>query len=159
MSAAPRRRPGRALVYAVFSIVVAYFAVALVGSIVTEIYGGPPPDHLGSGTRAERTWCIREVVDLRDEIEGKVTLELQHGSRDADPFARWRTFESAWLARMDAARTRCAAADNAALDEAFGNLTALHGGYVAGVDQMITTRTTAARKLADSLSVLKKQPH
>ena len=149
---------GRLVVYAAFLAVVIYVGIALVGSIVTEVYGRPPPGNVGSLAKAERTWCIRAVVDLRDELEGKVTLELQHPSRDADPFARWRGFEGKWVERLDTAKTRCAADGNPAMDAAFGTLVALHAGYLGVVEQMITTRSTAAGRLEDSLGVLKKQP-
>jgi hypothetical protein len=157
-SATKKSARGRAVVYSLFLGVVIYAVIALIGSIVTEIYGRPPPGTVGSLSRAERTWCIRAIVDLREELEGKVTLELQRPTREPDPFDRWRSFDSKWAERLDASRTRCAAAGNPALDEALGNLVALHGGYVSVVEQMITTRSTAAAKLGDSLGVLKKQP-
>ena len=158
VSDAKKSARGRTIVYSVFLGIVVYVAIALVGSIVTEIYGRPPPASVGSLDRAERTWCIRALVDLRDELEGKVTLELQHPSRDPDPFERWHAFDAKWVDRFEVSRTRCGAAGNEAMDGGFGNLLALHAGYVAVVSEMITARSTAAIRLGDSLTILKKQP-
>ena len=75
----PARGDGAAwlvlVVLLLFSSVVAYFGVAIVGSIVTDLYGAPPTTAPGTLDARERTWCIRALVDLRDELEGKVTLD------------------------------------------------------------------------------------
>ncbi|MBI5509242.1 MAG: hypothetical protein HY903_10865 [Deltaproteobacteria bacterium] len=151
-------RRGRAVIYAAFLGVLTYLSIAIIGSIVTEIYGRPPPPNLGRLSRPERTWCIRSLVDLKDELEGKVTLQLQRVAHGADPFERWRTFEGRWNERLAEARQRCVGNEVLVLDQGYAELEALYAGYAAVVDSMIKTQIGPATRLGEALGSLKKQP-
>ena len=156
----PQRRKslvGRIVVFVAFSAVVAYFTVAIFGSIINHLYGGPPPDETGSLGMRERTWCIRSIVGLRDELEGQVTLEMQHPKREGDPAARWQLWKEGWQSKLTHARGRCFGAGNATLDRAFDRLTELETGYATAVDGMIQTRAGVSPGLQEALSQLKKQ--
>lgn len=148
---------GRAVVFLLFFVVVAYFGTAIFGSIINQLYGKPPPESNGELGLRERTWCIRTIVGLRDELEGQVTLEMQHPKREGDPAARFRLWQEGWQAKLDRARDRCVDAGNKALDRAYQQLTELERGYGASVERMIQTRARVAPQLQDSLAELKAQ--
>jgi len=148
---------GRIIVILTFSAVVAYFGIAIFGSIVTHLYGAPPPaDSTSLGLR-ERTWCIRTIVGLRDELEGQVTLELQHPRRDGDPAARWHLWKGGWQNKLTTAKSRCVGVGNATLDRAYQQLSQLESGYAGAVDGMIRTRAGVSPGLQEALSQLKQQ--
>ena len=157
MAKRPKSLVGRLIVFVLFGSVVAYFGIAIFGSIVTDLYGQPPPDDTSNLGLRERTWCIRGIIGLRDELEGQVTLELQHPRRDGDPYARWRVWNEGWQDKLSTGRIRCVGIGNQPLDRAFERLTALHIGYTEGVEAMIKTRAEVANGLQESLRALKKQ--
>jgi hypothetical protein len=144
-------------VFVTFGAVVAYFSFAIFGSIISHLYAKPPPDdHSSLGVR-ERTWCVRTIVGLRDELEGQVTLELQHPRREGDPAARWLLWKSGWQNKLATAKSRCVGVGNAMLDRAYDQLSQLESGYAAAVDGMIRTRAGVSPGLQEALSQLKKQ--
>lgn len=157
MEKAPKSFLGRLIVLVLFCAVVGYFAVAIVGSVVTDLYGGPPANASGELDARERTWCIRTIVGLRDELENQVTVEMQRPGRAGDPFARWREWEAQWTARYEAGKGRCVGFGNTALDRGYERLASLHHGYTAAVDAVIATRSQVAPGLVESLAELKKQ--
>ncbi|MBI3179058.1 MAG: hypothetical protein HYZ27_05315 [Deltaproteobacteria bacterium] len=144
---------GRIVVIAVYALIAGYFSVAILGSIVNQLYGKPPA-HEGKLTQADRTWCLRALVGLRDEIEGQAALELQHPRREGDAFARWRLWEQAWIGKLSAARARCTGSD-ATLDQAYASLSELHASYAQAIERMIHARSEVADKLKVSLEALR----
>jgi hypothetical protein len=148
---------GRIIVLVLFSVVVAYFGIAIFGSIVTHLYGSPPAEDADTLGLRERTWCIRTIVGLRDELEGQVTLEMQHPKREGDPAARWELWKDGWHDKLTTATERCVGVGNATLDRAYNRLAQLEAGYAAAVDGMIRTRTGVSPGLQEALSQLKKQ--
>jgi hypothetical protein len=155
----PRSVLGRIAVISLFTLVVGYFSFAIFGSIVSQLYGRPPveQDAAGDLDPRERTWCVRSIVGLRDEIEGQVTLELQHPKREGDPAARWTLWRSGWRAKLATARGRCVGAGHTTLDHAYQQLAELEIGYGTAVDRVIRTRTEISAGLQEALSHLKKQ--
>ncbi len=149
----PKNRAGRAVVILLFAAIAGYFGVALFGSILNQLYGAPPV-HEGRLSRADRTWCLRALVGLRDEIEGQAALELQHPRREGDAFARWRTWEPVWRAKLASAQGRCTGSDQA-LDQAYTSLGELHAGYAQAIERLIHARSEVADKLKTSLKALR----
>ncbi len=148
---------GRAVAYALYFGVAGYFIVAMVGSVVTEIYGSPPPANVSNAARAERTWCTRALVDLRDELEGKVALELQRPNDTGAPLARWQGTNDKWQEHFQAARSRCVGIGNVALDQGYASLLELHLGYAQVVTEVSAARHGPAARLSDAIGNLKKQ--
>jgi hypothetical protein len=155
----PRSVFGRIAVIGLFTVVVGYFSFAIFGSIIGQLYGRPPveQDAAGDLNLRERTWCVRSIVGLRDELEGQVTLELQHPKREGDPAARWTLWRSGWRAKLATARGRCVGAGHTTLDHAYEQLAELEVGYGAAVDSVIRTRTHTSAGLQEALSQLKGQ--
>jgi hypothetical protein len=155
----PRSVLGRMVVIGLFTVVVGYFSFAIFGSIISQLYGQPPveQDAAGDLDQRERTWCVRSIVGLRDELEGQVTLELQHPKREGDPAARWTLWRSGWHAKLATAHSRCVGAGNTTLDHAYQQLAELEVGYGVAVDRVILTRTDISAGLQEALSHLKKQ--
>ncbi|OGQ80952.1 MAG: hypothetical protein A2289_12290 [Deltaproteobacteria bacterium RIFOXYA12_FULL_58_15] len=147
---------GRVIVITLFATVVVYFATAILGSVFSHLYGKPPPQGQATvmGTQ-ERTWCIRRLVGLRDELEGQVTLELHHPKREGDPFSRWQLWNEGWRDKLGTAETRCVGFGTSNLDRAYERLTDLHAGYEAAITTMIRTRTQVGVSLQESLQQLK----
>jgi hypothetical protein len=149
---------GRLLVASLFVTVMLYFGVAVIGSIVVDLYGRPPPAEGTSMTVKERTWCIRNLVGLRDELEGEVTFQLQRARTKAEPMARWNDWDAEWQRTLAAARGRCVNAGNLVLNQAYDRLMSLHVGYAAAVSAAIDARASAALRFDESLQQLRDQP-
>lgn len=148
---------GRIVVFSAFGAVVLYFTVALFGSILANLYGEPPSAHAGVLRLSERNWCIRALVGLRDELEGQVTLELQHPRREGAPLSRWHLWDAGWRLKLATARSRCEGSGNDAMDQAFAMVSELHDGYDATVNGVTTARTGPAEGLRQALQELKQQ--
>lgn len=148
---------GRSIVIALFCAVLVYVSIAVFGSMFMQLYGKAPPQDSNTLGVRERTWCVRTIVGLRDELEGQVTLELQHPKREGDPAARWALWKSGWHNKLTMATQRCVGVGNTLLDGAYAQLAQLETGYADAVDSMIRTRTGVCPKLQEGLSQLKRQ--
>lgn len=149
---------GRTIVFVLFGSSLAYCIVAVIGSVAFQLFGQAPPlhpDDVALGHK-ERTWCVRRIVGLRDELERHVNLELQRPKIKKDPFLRWQTWEQGWLDDVSLAHDRCVNLSEQTLDQAFVQLNAMHVDYQLAVKRIIQTRTQASVDLQESLRILKK---
>lgn len=159
MSVPERNVVGRAVVYTLFCAAAAYLLVTVIGGILVNLYGKPPPDTATSQMSArQRAWCTRTIIALRDEIEGNVTLELQHPRTATEPLRRWRAADDAWLARLAKAKDACATAHGSTFGEAYGILDQIHTRYARSVEDVTAVRTEHARGLTSALQRLRSIP-
>ena len=149
---------GRLIVISLFGAVCTYMAAAIVGSVVSDLYGSPPPSQATGLSVRERTWCIRGLGGLRDELQSQVTHELLYPLREGDPFARWNLWHAAWQEKLRTARGRCVGTGNDALDRGFVLLDEMDAGYTSAVRQVTTTRTELAPILKETIQALRQQP-
>lgn len=149
---------GRLIVFTVFTVFCGYMVVAIFGSIISDLYGSPPPPQAAGLSVRERTWCIRSLGGLRDEMHSQVTHELLYPVREGDPFARWNLWHAAWKERLERAKNRCVGTGNSTLDQGYAILGDMHAAYVSAVEQVTRTRAEVAPKLKDTIQTLRRQP-
>jgi hypothetical protein len=149
---------GRLIVISVFTVFSGYMVAAIFGSVISDLYGSPPPTQATGLSVRERTWCIRSLGSLRDELQGQVTHELLYPVREGDPLARWKLWHAAWVQRLQAARFRCVGTGNGMLDRGYAVLTQMHEGYVSAVEQVTRTRAELAPELKETIQALRQQP-
>jgi hypothetical protein len=154
-----KRSPvGRLIVFTLFALFCGYLVAAIFAGIISDLYSGPPPQQAAGLSVRERTWCVRGLGRLRDELESQVTHELLYPIREGHPLARWNLWHGAWAQRLETAMGRCAGMGNDTLDQGYGVLTQMHEGYVAAVEQVATTRTEVAPELNETIQALRQQP-
>ena len=73
-AAKPRRRSktGRLIVGMLYAAFMVYGFVAVLGSLVRQLYGGPPPSPEDTMSRREHAWCVSQMAGLRDDLEEHV---------------------------------------------------------------------------------------
>jgi len=156
MSEPERSVVGRGIVYTLFGIVATYLCVTMLGSVVVDLYGKPPVDTgLAQMSLRQRSWCTRNLIALRDELEGQVTLELQHPRTEGDPLGRWRVWDEGWRDRFERAKSGCATVEDSAFTTAYGILEQIHTTYGESVESMIDVRTERMRALATAIQRLR----
>ncbi len=151
-SPARKSRFGRLFVQLVFWIVTGYGVVAVLGSIVTDLYGKPPATGSSQAAFAakQRTWCLRTLIALRDELDSELRYEL---GRPSNKPTRWADFSKGWQASLDNATTRCSGADPL-LTEAYSDLRAAYGSYQRGLGEVEQGRLQLYDQLAHNLELL-----
>lgn len=142
------RRLGRTLVYVAFACATLYVPAAIFKSVLASLYGGAPVSGAASAA-AQRDWCARSLVGLRDELEGQVTSLLQYPRLPGSPLERWRMWEESWTERMHEASRRCAGEVDGGLAQAYGQLERLHEAYATGVFTILKARAELAPPLSD----------
>ncbi len=152
-----KSRLGRGIVASVFAAVVAYFAVAILGSILVDLYGKPPPENTGELAAADRAWCVRTIVGLRDELDSEVTFIQHQPIATADPQQRWQAWTEEWVDHLTLAQGRCVGLGNPMLDRAYERLAALHAGYALAVESALRTRREVLPELQQAIDQLKRQ--
>ena len=149
---------GRVFVLGPFWGVSAYVALAIIGSLVTTLYGGAPTfAQSDAAARArQREWCLRTLVTLHDELESEVTHALTRIPEP--PLERFTTFEERWQGELELAAARCGTELEPAIADAYAKLRSLHQGYAAGVTQLMRTRHDVGGALTDRLKGLTSGP-
>jgi hypothetical protein len=155
-----RSRAGRLVVYTVFWTFASAVTLAVLGSVAFNLYGRPPTAGSSEETFAKRhrTWCIRTLVGLRDELELEVTHELAYPAGGRPPMTRWNGWVGDWQARLDDATVRCSTGQDREMSDAYQQLRRLFDGYQNGVTQIAESRQGMARTLDDVVQRLSQKP-
>jgi hypothetical protein len=143
------------LVLGPFWGIAVYVAVAIIGSVVTTLYGRPPALAGGdpTGRARQQEWCLRSLVGLHDQLKSEVTRTLMRN--DERPMAvRFEIFDENWQQDFETAASRCGAELDPAVADAYTNLRALHQGYALGIAQLAHTRDDLGSALALRVKLL-----
>jgi hypothetical protein len=146
------RRVGRLSVLAVFAVVAGYILVSCITSVLLALYGKPPHMHGGALQTEDRSYCVRTLVALRDELELEVTNVAQPPKPRVDAGARWAAWDATFHQRFDEARLRCAQDDE--LSSAYERLAAMYDNYAGAAGKILATRTEIAPQLANVVELL-----
>lgn len=149
----PFRRIGRTLVFTLFIILAVYILGVTLTSVFLALYGKPPSLHDGAFTVADRSYCVRTLVGLRDELEQEVTNVAQPPKPRIDAQARWLAWDATFAERMAEARSRCTQDDG--MERAYDKLGQMYKGYAAAATHIIAVRTTIAPAVADVVQLLR----
>ena len=149
---------GRLVVFSMYGAFCLYVALAIIGSVVTDLYGKPPPSQSTGLSLREKTWCIRNLGGLRDELQGQVKHELLHPVREGDPYARWNLWHEGWKEKFRTARGRCEGTGNETLDHGYHTLERMDESYSTAVMQVAQTESEIAPALKNTIQALRLQP-
>lgn len=147
------RRIGRTLVFTTFAILAVYILGVTLTSVFLALYGKPPTLQDGDFTVAQRSYCVRTLVGLRDELEQEVTNVAQPPKPRVDAQARWLAWDATFHERMGEARSRCNQDDD--MGSAYEKLARMYDGYAAAAKHIIEVRTTVAPAVADVVQLLR----
>lgn len=149
----PFRRAGRLVVFSVFAVIASYVLISVLVSVFLALYGKPPTLDDGAFGADDRSYCVRTLVGLRDELEQEVTNVAQPPKPRVDAKERWQTWDATFHERMSTARARCSQDDG--LEQAFEKLAAMYDGYAGAARRIIQVRTTVAPAVADVVQLLR----
>ncbi len=142
---------GRTLITTLFVLFAGYCVVAVVGSMLRDLYAQPPPPAPSGLSPAERSWCTRRIAGLKNELESRASQFLQ--KTEPAHIARWAAWHSAWSADLEEVRSRCSG-EEPSLSNAYERLQALHDLYAAAVDGVMRARTEIADQMNQLLERL-----
>lgn len=148
------RRIGRYIVYCFFAALTAYLVIMVLTSVLLSLYGTPPVAGSARLEGAQRDWCLRTLVTLRDELEHEVQLALRVPPR-GDPQARFATWNARWMQRQVDGASRCP--DEAAFERAHVRLVALHAAYVQSIEGLLKARSDLGPSLSDVMQLLENE--
>ena len=143
-----QRRIGRLIVLGVFFVGAGYLVVSVVTSVVLSLYGKPPSAHAGALSEDDRSYCVRALVGLRDELEEQMTLVAQPPKPGVDAKARWERWDASFRGRFDDASMRCVR-DDAGMEHAYEALIAMHDGYAGAASRIFEVRSLYVPAIAD----------
>ncbi len=161
MSSPSQRRStaGRIVVHTVFWSIAAAVFVALMGSVLANLYAAPPsPDSPGGAfEKRQRDWCLRTLIGLRDELEVEVTHELAYSPGRRPPMSRWSAWVDDWRAELEDAKVRCTAGHDPDMAGAYQQLGALFEAYQTGLQQIARSRSELLGALQHSVNKLSER--
>ncbi|MBN1960170.1 MAG: hypothetical protein JW841_04430 [Deltaproteobacteria bacterium] len=132
---------GRVFILGPFWSLCIYTFVVIFGSMLTTLYGRPPAfDTLDEIARVQaHNWCLRQLVNLRDQLESEVTHTL---SRAHAFFVKERlnSFEQKWNQDFEIAAAKCGSEINPEIADAFINLRMMKQDYSEGIAKLIHAR-------------------
>jgi hypothetical protein len=146
-----KSRAGRLVVIGIFALLLGYAFVAVVGSMLKDLYADPPPAATSGLTHQERQWCTRRIQGLKNELESRATQFLQ--KPEPALFPRWEKWHTAWKEQLVEARSHCSGQD-ASLSGAYERLEEVHTLYANAVEGVMRARTELNRELDDLLNRL-----
>ncbi|MEZ0313235.1 MAG: hypothetical protein ACAI38_15795 [Myxococcota bacterium] len=149
----PFRRTGRLVVFSLFAVVASYILISVIASVFLALYGKPPTLDDGAFGADDRSYCVRTLVGLRDELEQEVTNVAQPPKPRIDAKARWQAWDATYHERMSTARARCSQDDG--IEHAFEKLAAMYDGYASAARRIIEVRATVAPAVADVVQLLR----
>lgn len=135
--------------------VAAFAAVAIIGSVITSLYGRPPVfTNNDLAARAhQRAWCLRTLAGLQDELESEVTRVFARPAKT--PMENhFSTFDERWRAGFENAASHCGTELQPSIADAYTKLRVLHEGYTEAVTQLIRTRSGISQELASQIKRL-----
>lgn len=147
------RRSGRLVIYAVFILFAGYILTSVLTSVFLALYGNPPSTLDGGFSAEERSYCVRTLVGLRDELEQEVTNVAQPPRPRIDAKERWQTWDVSFHERFNSAQSRCTRDDR--FDRAYESLGSMYDGYAIAAKRIIEVREGVAPQVADVVELLR----
>ncbi len=151
-SVPPFRRTSRLVVFSLFAVVASYILITVIASVFLALYGKPPTLDDGAFGADDRSYCVRTLVGLRDELEQEVTNVAQPPKPRVDAKARWQAWDATFHERMSTARARCS--QDQGFEGAFEKLATMYDGYAGAARRIIDVRANVAPALADVVQLL-----
>lgn len=153
----PKSPRGRLVSYVLFSVVAAWGAISVLGSVAVDLYADPPQQVSPDDPFRDRSWCARRLASLQQELDARATFEAGAEVPDPDPVQRWREFVGAWQGRFNHAQQLCSS-QSPALADAFNQLNTWHRGISSGIEQLLRTRHGLGREVSREARALLPQP-
>ena len=143
---------GRTIVLVTFLSVLIALIVALAGSILTDLFG-PPPSAENAIFYREKSWCVRRLSGLRDELSARFVFEagrLPDAPPPKTPHAEW---QRKWQGKYEEAEQGCMH-NSQDLKTAFLLLGTLRKDYQGIIEQLAQTSRRTNNSLSHSIKAL-----
>lgn len=149
MSQPEQSRLGQRLIAVPLGCGVLYLATTVFGSLIADLYGGPPSAAKEEDTQAHVGWCYMHLSDLAQELVRGLVIDLEGTVRTAP------AENTAWYRAHERISGRCRNTGHEDLDAAHDALNDLRQRVSAARDDLAHARAAFALKLNRTVRTLR----